>query len=53
MCRFPSSPTIRVAAITGSYPGPITCSGGLLVINPATLGSAATHTVGAFNPSHE
>jgi hypothetical protein len=28
-----------------------TCSGGLLVINPATLGSAATHTVGAFNPT--
>jgi hypothetical protein len=33
----------------GQLSGPVTCSGGLLVINPATLGSAATHTSGAFN----
>jgi hypothetical protein len=34
----------------GQLPGAITCDGGLLIINPATLGSG-TATIGAFNPT--
>lgn len=34
----------------GQLSGPITCDGGLLVVNPATL-SAGTNTLGAFDPT--
>ncbi|MBV9016756.1 MAG: hypothetical protein JO058_13980 [Alphaproteobacteria bacterium] len=34
----------------GQLSGPITCDGGLLVVNPATL-SPGTNTLGAFNPT--
>ena len=34
----------------GQLPGNITCDGGLLVVNPATL-TAGTNTIGAFNPT--
>jgi hypothetical protein len=34
----------------GQLSGPITCDGGLLVVNPATL-TAGTNTIGAFDPT--
>ena len=34
----------------GQLPGNITCDGGLLVVNPATL-TAGTNTIGAFDPT--
>jgi len=34
----------------GQLSGPITCDGGLLVVNPATL-SPGTNTIGAFDPT--
>jgi hypothetical protein len=33
----------------GQSPGAITCSGGLLVIDPATLPNVPVHTIGAYN----
>jgi hypothetical protein len=33
-----------------NFSGPITCDGGLLVVNPATL-TAGTNTIGAFDPT--
>jgi hypothetical protein len=35
----------------GQLAGPITCSGGLLVIDPATLPNVASTTIGAYNPT--
>lgn len=34
-----------------SVSGTVTCSGGLLVIDPATLPNVMTHTMGAFDPT--
>ena len=46
--RSQSSPTIPRVAITGRLTGPITCNGGVIVINPETL-SKPTAVIGAFN----